>query len=44
MRKPRFQIEIDEELKRAIQRKAFDQRKSVTQVLVGLLTKWLKKG
>ena len=43
MVKPRINIEIDEDLKRQAQQKAFDKKETLTSVIIGLLRKWLKK-
>jgi len=43
MIKPRINIEIDEQIKKDVQVKALMQGKTLTDVVVNLLKKWLKK-
>lgn len=43
MSKERINIEIDEQLKRDVKTKAASQGKTVKEIIINLLTKWLKK-
>lgn len=43
MTKPRINIEIDEELKHAVQTKALSKKKTVTEIIVKFLKRWVKE-
>ena len=43
MAKPRLSVELDEDLKKEVKVKAMIQGKTITEVVVNLLRRWLKR-
>ncbi len=44
MIKPRINVEVDPDLKRKAQLKAFKEKKTLTEVIIQLIKDWVKKG